>query len=63
MKAIVAENKDIVAMHLMVLDHIPMVTIKDSSHSAEALGRCATYSLAPGFVDFTVASCTISFTQ
>lgn len=40
MKEVVAENRDIVAMHLRVLDDIPMVTTRDDSHSA--LRMCAT---------------------
>lgn len=38
-KGKVAKNRSIVAMHLMVPAHVPMVTSRSHSHSAEASGR------------------------
>jgi len=34
------KNRSNVAMHLMVLAHVPMVTSRSHSHSAQASGSC-----------------------
>lgn len=61
MRAEVAENRNIVAMHLMVLDHIPMVTSRSHSHSVEALGRYM-FNGSLGLVDPKNTVCMVSNT-